>query len=180
MKMIRWTPTVLMIAAGIWMQLPNANAQVSDEAGIIQSEQAPANGVWLESLNLNNMNQDYGNPHKRRSIDNNPLTLGGTVYPHGIGSHAKSELSVDLKSGAKRFLSMVGVDDERKMSDASVTFQVFVDGKKAADTGVMRGGQAPKLISVDLTEAKRMVLTVGDADDGITNDHADWAGAIIL
>src|SRR5439155_21413021 len=50
---------------------------------------------------------------------------------------------------------------------------------KAADGGVMRGGDEPKLLSVDLTGARRLSLVVGDADDGIENDHADWAGALL-
>ena len=183
MKIRKWIPAVT--AAGVALLTPVAmhrasGQDTSAETELVRSQQAPANGVWLETLNLNNMTQDFGSPHKGASVDGKPLTLGGVVYPHGVGSHAKSEMVVDLKSGAKRFIAMVGVDDERKSSNGSVTFDVWLDGKKAAGTGVMRGGQQPKLISVDLNSARKMVLSVGDADDGITNDHADWAGAIIL
>lgn len=183
MKMRIWIPA--LAAAGIGLLAPfilnrAAGQDNAAESELVRSQQAPANGVWLETLNLSNMSQDYGSPRRRRTVDNNPLTLGGVVYPHGVGTHAKSEIAIDLKGGSKRFLAMVGVDDERKSSDGSVTFDVWVDGRKAADTGVMRAGQQPKLISVDLTAARKMTLVVGDADDGITNDHADWAGAIIL
>jgi alpha-galactosidase len=61
-----------------------------------------------------------------------------------------------------------------------VAFEVWVDNKKEANSGILRGGDAPKLLSVDLSGAKRMTLLVTDAGDGIDNDHADWAGALIL
>ncbi len=105
--------------------VPAAGQDTSAETELVRSQQAPANGVWLETLNLNNMSQDYGTPHRRKTVDNNPLTLGGVVYPHGVGTHAKSEIAIELKGGSNRFLAMVGLDDERKSSNGSVTFDVL-------------------------------------------------------
>lgn len=149
------------------------------EAADLRADKPPANAIWLEILDLSRMSQEYGEPHARQSVDNNPLKLKGAVYPHGVGTHAKGEMMIDLKGVAVKFMAMVGVDDER-IGLGSITFKVMVDGKKAAETGVMRGGDEPKLISVDLTGAKRMTLIVGDADDGISHDHADWAGAMLI
>jgi len=59
-------------------------------------------------------------------VDGNPLTLGGVVYPHGLGTHANSRLLVDLKGAATRFDALVGVDDEKKGSPALVRFEVLV------------------------------------------------------
>ncbi len=160
--------------------LPTFCAMGQQDADVVRAEMAPKNAIFLETLNLSNVIQDWGTPGVGKSVDGNPITLGGQVFRHGIGTHAKSELALDLKGGARRFVAMVGLDDERKVSSGTVTFQVFVDGKKVAESGVMKAGQAPKLLSVDLTGAKRLLLVVGDADDGITNDHADWAGAAIL
>lgn len=155
---------------------PSARAQ---DAAALRANTLPADSLWVESLDLSLMTQGYERPQVGKSVDKNPLTLGGVVYPHGIGTHAQSEMSVDLKGAATKFESMVGVDDEKKGSPGSVVFQVYVDGKKAADTGVIHAGDAPKLVSVDLTNAKRLTLRVGDANDGIDSDHADWAGAMI-
>src|SRR5258708_1523383 len=87
---------------------------------------------------------------------------------------------INLKGGATRFGGMVGLDDEKKQSPGSITFDVLVDGKKVFSSGVMRGGMEPKMVSIDLTGAKKMLLRVGDADDGIDSDHADWAGAMLM
>ena len=44
----------------------------------------------------------------------------------------------------------------------------------------MRRDDAAKWTDVDVTGASSLELVVGDAGDGITADHADWAGARLL
>jgi alpha-galactosidase len=151
----------------------------AQDAAALRLDSPPPGAMWLDSLDLSPMTQDFGSPHAGRSVDGHLLTLQGVVYAHGIGTHANSQYSVDLKGAATRFESMVGVDDERS-GDGSVTFQVWVDGKKKAETAVMRGGDPAQLLSVDVTGARRLTLTVGDGGDGITNDHADWSGAVLV
>ena len=46
-------------------------------------------------------------------------------------------------------------------------------------SGIMKGKDAAKAIDVDLTGIRKLVLQVGDANDGRDNDHADWADAVI-
>ena len=152
-------------------------------AGMLLSAQpsfaqaAPAPEFSLDTLDLNLLTQDYGTPHAGQSVDGNPLTLGGVVYAHGVGTHAGSRLLIDLKGVAARFTATVGVDDEKKASPASVTFEVLVDGKKKFETPVLHGGDKPLPISLDVTGAKRLTLVVTDGGDGIDSDHADWADA---
>jgi alpha-galactosidase len=138
----------------------------------------PRGSVWMETLDLDLMSQEWGSPRVARSVDNHPLTLSGAVYPHGIGTHANSEWIIDLRGAAQRFASVVGVDDESD-ERGSVVFVVWVDGKEVKRSKVMRGGDLPEVMSVDLEGAKELVLMVEDAGDGIDNDHADWAGAML-
>jgi alpha-galactosidase len=58
-------------------------------------------------------------------------------------------------------------------------FGVWVDGRKVADSGVMKGGDPPKLLTADLKGARRLALAVIDANDGTGNDSANWGGALI-
>ncbi|MCA1596323.1 MAG: NPCBM/NEW2 domain-containing protein, partial [Chloroflexi bacterium] len=174
-RRIPLTVAALCLAAAF---MTGASAQVPD-ATTLSSAQAPPNAVWVDQLDLTRVMQEYGTAHAGRSVDNNPLTLGGIVYPHGIGSHATSQLAIDVNGAATRFVSMVGVDDEKKGA-GSVTFQVWVDGKKAIETPVMSGGDRPRFVSVDLTGAKRLILRITDAGDGIDSDHGDWAGAMVV
>ena len=156
--------------------LPSAGAADLDQAAL-SGDNAPQGAIWLESLDLSKIEQGWGQPHKGRSVDDNPLKIHGQQFRHGVGTHAVSEMYVDLHGAAEQFVSMVGVDDEAKTG--TVSFEVWVDGKKAAESGRMQFGDAPKRIQADLHGAKRLSLLVGDCDDGIAFDHADWAGAVL-
>jgi alpha-galactosidase len=123
--------------------------------------------------------QDWGDPHRDLSVDNNALAIGGHKYEHGLGTHARSIMRIGLGGNAESFSAEVGVDDE-KADSGTVTFSVLGDGKSLYESGVMSGGNAPKKISVDLHGVKVLTLLVGDAGDGTDNDHADWADAKIV
>jgi alpha-galactosidase len=47
------------------------------------------------------------------------------------------------------------------------------------DSGVMRGGDTPKTVSVDLAGAHSLVLAMNDGNDGTGSDTAEWAGALV-
>ncbi|WP_086825035.1 NPCBM/NEW2 domain-containing protein [Streptomyces sp. NRRL B-24572] len=49
----------------------------------------------------------------------------------------------------------------------------------AADSGVLRGSDPAKRLSVDLTGTNDLRLVVTDAGDGKNYDHADWAAPIL-
>jgi alpha-galactosidase len=144
----------------------------------LSAAEAPAGSIWVDSLDLKNAVQGFGETRAGVSIEGNKLTLGGIVYPHGIGTHAVGRLIINLHGAATKFEALVGVDDERK-GKGSVNFTVLVDGRKAAETGVLHGGDKPQLLTADLTGAQRLVLYTGDGNDEYVNDHADWAGALI-
>jgi alpha-galactosidase len=138
---------------------------------------APDGSIWLDNLDLNKMSSGWQKPLAGKSVEGNPLTLGGKVYPHGVGTHSTSQFAIDL-NGAARFYAMIGVDDEKK-GQGSVVFEVFTDGKLAFQSPPLAGGDAPLPVSIDLLDVNRMVLRVTDAGDGDDSDHADWAGAIL-
>ena len=135
--------------------------------------------IRVETLDLNAMDQEWDRPQPGRSVEGKPLTLNGQVYEHGIGTHASSEMTIDLKGAAARFEAVVGVDDERRGA-GSVVFVVLVDDREVKRTRVLRGGDTPETLSIDLTGARQMTLLVEDAGDGIHSDHADWAGAMLI
>lgn len=108
------------------------------------------------------------------------LSLGGAAYAHGVPLNVNTDLAIDVKGQARRFVSMVGIDDTAKTGPGSVTFDVWVDGKHVTDSGLMKAADAPKLLSVDLTGARRLVLSVHDGGDGPQGDTVIWGGAMIL
>jgi alpha-galactosidase len=122
--------------------------------------------------------QEYGEPRANRSVDGNPLTIGGKVFSTGLGTHAAGEIRLNLRGQGKSFFARVGVDDETK-GKGSVRFLVYGDQKMLADSGVMKGGESHRVLDVPLKGVKSLRLVVQDAGDGISYDHADWAEAAV-
>lgn len=165
--------SVCSVALGIGISPAKA-----DQSPDFTAAQPPQHAIWLESLDVSKISQEYGTPAACKSVDGHPLKIGGVLYPHGIGTHANSEWYINLNGAATRFESIVGVDDETDRR-GSITYEVWVDGKRAAETKVLRGGES-QLISVDLTGAKKLVLVVTYGGDDNQWDHADWAGAMLF
>ncbi len=138
-----------------------------------------AETVWLDSLDLSKMRQGYGKPQINRSIREQSLRIGGRTFERGVGTHAASAFWVDLAGGTDRFQAFVGVDDAAN-GPATLSFQVYADGRKVFDSGVMRPGDAAKAVDVDLRQVDRLFLRVQDGGDGIGFDHANWAEAKFL
>jgi hypothetical protein len=83
---------------------------------------------------------------------------------------------VSLAGRCTAFEADVGVDDE--VQDAgSVQFQVWGDGVKLYDSGVVRGSQDAVGAYADVTGVQTMRLIVGSGGDGVDSDHADWGDA---
>jgi alpha-galactosidase len=133
--------------------------------------------VWLSSLDLSKMRQGWGQPQADKSVTGKPLSVGGTVFERGVGTHATSRLWINLQGGSSTFTTSVGVDDSVKSKPGSVEFRVIGDGKKLWESGVMRAGEAAKQISIDVKGIQLLVLLVTDGGDGMGYDHADWADA---
>lgn len=133
--------------------------------------------VWLNDLDIGLTTQDWGNPGKNQSVDGHPLRIGGKTFEHGLGTHAQSTLFISLKGAAQSFSASAGVDSEVGDGRGSVEFSVVGNGKTLWQSGVMKEGEAAKSFSVVLTGVTNLVLKVGDGQDGISYDHADWADA---
>ncbi|MBN8459836.1 MAG: glycoside hydrolase family 97 catalytic domain-containing protein [Verrucomicrobia bacterium] len=136
-----------------------------------------ASETWLDQYEVNEITCGFSNTRASRSISDKPLTVAGTVYRRGIGTHAASgaTFGADGKSPL-RFRAKVGADDGPQES-GSVVFQVFGDDRKLFDSGVLRKGDAARDVDVDLSGVRLIELRVTDAGDGMNCDHADWCEA---
>src|SRR6185295_8173950 len=140
---------------------------------------APAGTMWVEEIGLERLSQRRGTPRVARTIRDQPIRLGGVEFPHGIGTRSISEFVIDLKRNATRFTSTVGIDDEVHGNVGSVVFEVWVDDRRVATSGLMRPGDAPKLLSADLKGARVLTLLVDDGGDTSNDDEVAWGGAMI-
>ena len=139
---------------------------------------APAHAgttVPLSSLDLSKMSSGWGKPVVDRSIENNPMSIGGKEYTSGVGTHANSVMYIQL-NGAQRFQAWVGVDDETA-GKGTVRFRVYGDGQKLFDSGTMKGSEPAKRVDLAVDEIQSLVLLATSTGDGKNFDHADWAAA---
>ena len=71
--------------------LPSGRAAELDQAALAGAK-LPPDAIWLESLDLTNIDQGWGQPRARRSVDRHPLKIHGQEFKHGVGTHAVSEV----------------------------------------------------------------------------------------
>ncbi|MCX7599192.1 MAG: NPCBM/NEW2 domain-containing protein, partial [Armatimonadetes bacterium] len=105
-----------------------------------------------------------------------PLKIKDKTYDRGLGAHAPGHIAVDLDGEYETFEAEVGVQWQGQ-NIGSVVFQVFVDGEKRFDSGVMREADEPKRVRVSVRGAQELALVMTDAGDGIICDCANWAEA---
>lgn len=137
----------------------------------------------VSSYDWTSESHTYRETKKNKATSGNPLRLkannGEIIWNEkGLGAHATSEIVYDLSDkNADYFTSFIGIDSHLANSKGSVEFQVFVDGEKRYDSGVMTSSMAQKFIEVDLTNAKELKLVATDGGNGDGADHATWADA---
>jgi alpha-galactosidase len=183
----RFTLALIAVFLLPWLASGHGTLQNAQDQDVLRGTDAPANAIWLDSLDLTKMVQRRQTPRAGATLAGGggrgrgaaaPITLGGVVYPHGIGTLSINELIVDLKGQATRFVSMVGLDDAVR-GQGSVTVEVWVDNKKAFISNVLKAGDPPVKVDVDLTGARFLELTIDDGGDVSTGDNADWGGGLI-
>jgi glucose/arabinose dehydrogenase len=142
----------------------------------------PSASTYLSDLTWTSATNGWGPVEKDMSNgesaagDGRTITLNGTTYAKGLGTHAVSDVRYGLGGACTRFRADVGIDDEAG-SNGSVVFQVFADGAKLYDSGLMTATAATKTLDVDVSGKSELQLIVADGGDWIDYDHADWAGA---
>ena len=152
---------------------------VDDWAGAAFAGAAPrgaASGIAIEVRR-----QDHGVFHFRRScVGTAPLRIGSQPFQHGLGTHANSEIIVQVPSGAKAFMASAGIDnnDHTRGERGSVVFSAESGGREILRTDVSRGSDAPIAVNAALPPgATQLVLRADTTSDGPGWDHADWADA---
>lgn len=100
------------------------------------------------------------------------------VYQKGLGTHAQAEVIYDVTNkDYNYFESFVGIDKlMRTNADASVKFQVWVDGVKKYESPVMKGNSNQEYVKVNIKDANEIKLVV-DSNGVNYSDHAVWADA---
>jgi alpha-galactosidase len=131
---------------------------------------------WLTATNAFGPVERNTSNGEDRAGDGHRMSIEGARFARGLGVHAPSEIAFYLGGRCSSVITRVGVDDE-KSTNGSVTFELWADGRKVADSGRMDTRTRLRRLRADLSGATVLRLVVTDAGDGNNSDHADWAGA---
>ena len=163
---------------------PTDSSKDDKEAKSANRKAAPQRpDVWLDSLTPVEATVGFGNFEVGARDGGKPLSLNGDRFQHGLGVHAKSVVTYQLKPEFKRFVGRAGPDDCASWR-SSVVAQVYLDDVMVDSSPLLRAGDAPwsfdvpipaKLPNGNIPTSLRLVIT--DGDDGINSDSADWADA---
>ncbi|GAA1408497.1 hypothetical protein GCM10009639_58260 [Kitasatospora putterlickiae] len=110
--------------------------------------------------------------------DGSTITIGSATYQKGLGVNAFSEIVYYLGGSCSALSTDVGVDAEAQ-GRGSVSFQIFADDTKVADSGRMTAASGVKQLTAALDGATELRLVVTDGGDGTNSDHADWAAPVL-
>ena len=136
-----------------------------------------AGTISLEELDLKSMTAGWGTPQKNLSITQKPLSIGGTAFEHGVGTHADSDYFIQLDGQATRFAAKVGVDDNAGDNRAAVEFFIYGNGRELWHSGVCKWKQPAHECQIDLAGIKSLELVAHAAAENVSFDHADWVDA---
>jgi hypothetical protein len=120
------------------------------------------------------VNDAGSEPAKNTNSSGGSLSVAGRVYKRGLGTQAMSEIMYALSGKCTVFNSRVGIDDT---SQGSAIFQLFADGVKLWDSGVMKAGDRAKATgNINVVDKTRLVLLVQpDATTPTTEPvYANW------
>ena len=107
------------------------------------------------------------------------VIIGGATYNKGLDTHAPCEVPIFLPKPAKKFTAEIGINSGPESGSAgTVKFYVFVRGKQAYRSDLLRTGDVAEPISVNLDGATRFTLFVSDERDS-SYDQAFWVNATV-
>jgi NPCBM/NEW2 domain/Peptidase M60, enhancin and enhancin-like len=101
------------------------------------------------------------------------------VFKKGLGTHSRSEITFDLEGKYQSFETQIGVDTGSN-GFGSVTFEVWLDGKKQFQSGKITGNDIARKVKLSVAGVKKLRLLVGDAGDGKSSDWGVWADAKLI
>ena len=108
-----------------------------------------------------------------QSVMGRPLAIGSITFPAGIGTHAPAEV-VYQTGGKYRWLTFHAGISADMTENGSAVVQVWLDGRKAHETEVMRVRQQPRYVCLPIDGVKEARLAATDAGNGIAADNVNF------
>ncbi len=123
-----------------------------------------------------------------RNVLGGQLRSAGGIHLKGLGMPTTSRVIYEVTRRDRRFSAELALDDAAGKR-GSVVYRVYLEQQQARQEAtwqavytspVVRGGDPPRPISLDLTGTTRIALIVDFADRGDECDYANWLNARFL
>lgn len=168
------------LGASFPIELPATSARMfvvkGDEPLPPAGESYLSDLVWIYSAgSLGPVERDRSNGGEPAG-DGPPLAIGGTPAAKGIGAFAGSIVVVPLGGRCTSFKASVGVDDAAG-GGGTTSFELWGDGRRLFDSGLMRGGDTAKAVDVALDRVVLLKLVTTAGSDSEDRDFTDWVDA---
>jgi alpha-galactosidase len=121
----------------------------------------------------------WGGPRADSTPYDETLRLRNQSYRSGIGALANSRLEVQANGNFKRFTATVGIDDSSRGKTATVTFEVYADGKRVAASDAAAFNKAPMALSADVSGARIVELVARQQGSDTGPVIVAWADAAL-
>ncbi|OFX30908.1 MAG: hypothetical protein A2W90_15380 [Bacteroidetes bacterium GWF2_42_66] len=139
--------------------------------------------ILLSDIPFGNIYDDFGAPRTNTSYHFNPININGKTFEKGLGIHAPSRLSINLKGKAVLLEASIGLDREStryRKGKGSVIFAVIADGDTVLNSDVFYEDTPAQRIEIDLKGVKQLTLVCDTTKDGYIADFAAWADARLI
>ena len=131
----------------------------------------------LEQGSITEHRQDWGNLRWNKSIENHDMTINGTKFENGFGTHANSETTIGLEGKYRAFRTSFGLDDESLCSEG-VSVQIIGDGQVLATSPVFQSGVVHTLTAN--TEGIQKLTLKTTAKGSIDCSHVDFVHPVLI
>jgi hypothetical protein len=121
---------------------------------------------------------------KDANVVGRPLRVASKRYLKGLGMHTASRVTYKLVHPCREFQAELAIDDSAGGGGSAVC-SIFVDDGSGKwqpkyTSPIIRGGNQPLPVHLDLTGVKAISLLTDFADRGDELDHVDWLNARLV
>jgi hypothetical protein len=180
-RLVVWDGETLLVSAAFWRGVIGAQRLGADLTYVSDMDT-----IGYKHIPFLSQSWNYGTD---RSASGGLLRAGESVFVKGLGMHSISRLAYDLNRGYRRFEAELALD-AAAAGEGSVIFRVLVersgDGNSAAawevayESPLVRRGDLPLPVSLDMSGGLRMALVVDSAVRGDEGDSANWLNARLM
>ena len=141
--------------------------------GSFQVDVPPTGTPYLDQLSWLSGTSSFHSPIIDKNYFGGPLTIHGVTYQHGIWVNSIGNIDYYLGGNCSRFTSDLGLDDSVR-GQGAVDYQLYANGKKIYDSGVVTNSTPTVHADVSVSGAQILELHVAEGNGTINFGNADF------